>query len=78
MTSSGLGNWEDELRRAVRREFRLGGFTVRNMRGKVYLRKIWADKTSASVTLPIEWREGVQLEVLKAIETINGHLQKKA
>jgi integrase len=68
-------DWAADLRAAIKQQFRLGGFTVRDMNGKVMLQKRWPDGTRKAAVLPIDWRPGITLNVLAAIEAVNDHLQ---
>ncbi len=73
--ASSSRDWAADLRAAIKQEFRLGGFTVREMRGKVFLQKRWPDGRRESAALPINWEPGINLQVLTAITAINGHIQ---
>ena len=68
-------NWAADLRAAVKQQFRLGGFTVREMNGKVMLQKRWPDGKREAAALPIDWRPGITLNVLAVSEAVNDHLQ---
>ena len=69
--ASSSRDWAADLRAAIKQEFRLGGFTVREMRGKVFLQKRWPDGRRESAALPINWEPGINLQVLTAITAIS-------
>ena len=73
--SSSSRDWAADLRAAIKQQFRLGGFTVREMNGKVMLQKRWPDGSRKAAVLPIDWRPGITLNVLAAVEAVNDHLQ---
>ena len=68
-------DWVKGLRQALKQQFPLGGFTVREMKGKVFLQKRWPDGSRQAAALPINWGPGIALEVLKTVEAVNEHLQ---
>ena len=70
--------WVGGLRQALKQQFPLGGFTVREMKGKVFLQKRWPDGTRQAAALPIAWGPGVTLEVLATVKAVNEHLQAGA
>ena len=68
--------WEVDLRSALKAQHRFG-YSVRQMRGKVELRRTWRDTGKCeSVTLPIDWKKGCQRDVLNAVAGINECLVK--
>ena len=71
-------SWVTGLRQALKQQFPLGGFTVREMKGKVFLQKRWPDGSRQAAALPINWGPGIALEVLKTGEAVNEHLQAGA
>ena len=71
-------SWVTGLRQALKQQFPLGGFTVREMKGKVFLQKRWPDGSRQAAALPINWGPGIALEVLKTVEAVNEHLQAGA
>ena len=71
-------DWVAGLRQALKQQFPLGGFTVREMKGKVFLQKRWPDGSRQAAALPINWGPGIALEVLKTVEAVNEHLQAGA
>ena len=75
---SSSNDWVKGLRQALKQQFPLGGFTVREMKSKVFLQKRWPDGSRQAAALPINWGPGVALEVLKTVEAVNQALQTGA
>ena len=75
---SASSDWVAGLLQALKQQFPLGGFTVREMKGKVFLQKRWPDGTRQAAALPIAWGPGVTLEVLATVKAVNEHLQAGA
>lgn len=71
-------DWVAGLRQSLKQQFPLGGFTVREMKGKVFLQKRWPDGSRQAAALPINWGPGVTLEVLATVKAVNEHLQAGA
>ena len=70
--------WVGGLRQALKQEFPLGGFSVREIQMKVFLQKRWPDGTRQAAALPIAWGLAVTLEVLATVKAVNEHLQAGA
>ena len=72
---SASSDWVAGLRQALKQQFPLGGFSVREMKGKVFLQKRWPDGTRQAAALPIAWGPGVTLEVLATVKAVNEHFR---
>ena len=67
--------WEKKLQEAVKRQQRFG-WSVRNMRGKVFVQRYYPDKNKkVTATLPIMWEPNQELNVLNALQKINEVMQ---
>ena len=67
--------WEKKLQEAVKRQQRFG-WSVRNMRGKVFVQRYYPDiNKKVTATLPIMWDPNQELNVLNALQKINGLMQ---
>ena len=67
--------WEKKLQEAVKRQQRFG-WSVRNMRGKVFVQRYYPDiNKKVSATIPILWEPNQELNVLNALQKINEVMQ---
>ena len=67
--------WEKKLQEAVKRQQRFG-WSVRNMRGKVFVQRYYPDiNKKVTATLPIMWEPNQELNVLNALQKINEVMQ---
>ena len=63
--------WEKKLQEAVKLQLRFG-WSVRNMRGKVFVQRYYPDiNKKVTTTLPIMWEPNQELNVLNALQKIN-------
>ena len=67
--------WEKKLQEALKLQQRFG-WSVRNMRGKVFLQRYYQDiNKKVTATLPIMWEPNQELNVLNALQKINEVMQ---
>ena len=74
--ASSARDWAADLRAAIKRDFPLGGFTVREENGRVMLQKRWKDTgMRRNAALPFAWNEGRHTDILNFIAKVNDHIQ---
>ena len=73
--ASSARDWAADLRAAIKRDFPLGGFTVRENNGKVLLQKRWRDTGERrNAALPFLWNEARHTDILSFIAKFNEHI----
>ena len=77
LMASSARDWAADLKAAIKRDFPLGGFTVREENGRVMLQKRWRDSGQRrNAVLPFAWNEGRHTDILGFIAKVNDHIQK--
>jgi len=68
--------WEKRLRDAVRAQHPFG-YSIRSMNGRIQVQRYWKDTGKReTATLPLEWHQGSQRELLNALDAINKVLNR--
>ena len=68
--------WEKRLRDAVRAQHPFG-YSIRPMNGRIQVQRYWKDTGKReTATLPLEWHQGSQRELLNALDGINKALNR--